>query len=126
MTSHNSYFTMNEYVSVERSVSGSAEQKMNFISHILEVFRLANIKSAKKRILVAEKRAEKNKSVRSRVKTAVKKVDAAIAANDKVAAEAALKAAVSELDKATKKGIYHKNTTARKVSRLTIAVNKLA
>lgn len=86
---------------------------------------MANIKSAKKRILVAEKRAEKNKSVRSRVKTAVKKVDAAIAANDK-AAEAALKAAVSELDKATKKGIYHKNTTARKVSRLTIAVNKLA
>ena len=56
----------------------------------------------------------------------MKKVDAAIAANDKVAAEAALKAAVSELDKATKKGIYHKNTTARKVSRLTIAVNKLA
>ena len=87
---------------------------------------MANIKSAKKRILVAEKRAEKNKSVRSRVKTAVKKVDAAIAANDKVAAEAALKAAVSELDKATKKGIYHKNTTARKVSRLTIAVNKLS
>ncbi len=88
---------------------------------------MANIKSAKKRILVAEKRAEKNKSVRSRVKTAVKKVDgAAIAANDKAAAEAALKAAVSELDKATKKGIYHKNTTARKVSRLTIAVNKLA
>ncbi|MEE0630790.1 MAG: 30S ribosomal protein S20 [Eubacterium sp.] len=85
---------------------------------------MANIKSAKKRILVAEKRA--NKSVRSRVKTAVKKVDAAIAANDKAAAEAALKAAVSELDKATKKGIYHKNTTARKVSRLTIAVNKLA
>ena len=84
---------------------------------------MANIKSAKKRILVAEKRAEKNKSVRSRVKTAVKKVDAAIAANDKAAA---LKAAVSELDKATKKGIYHKNTTARKVSRLTIAVNKLA
>ena len=74
---------------------------------------MANIKSAKKRILVAEK-------------TAVKKVDAAIAANDKAAAEAALKAAVSELDKATKKGIYHKNTTARKVSRLTIAVNKLA
>ena len=86
---------------------------------------MANIKSAKKRILVTEKRA-KNKSVRSKVKTAVKKVDAAIAANDKAAAEAALKVAVSELDKATKKGIYHKNTTARKVSRLTIAVNKLA
>ena len=81
---------------------------------------MANIKSAKKRILVTEKRTAKNKSVRSKVKTAVKKVDAAIAA------EAALKVAVSELDKATKKGIYHKNTTARKVSRMTIAVNKLA
>ena len=82
---------------------------------------MANIKSAKKRILVTEKRTAKNKSVRSKVKTAVKKVDAAIAANDKAAAEAALKVAVSELDKATKKGIYHKNTTARKVSRMTIA-----
>ena len=87
---------------------------------------MANIKSAKKRILVTEKRTAKNKSVRSKVKTAVNTVDAAIAANDKGAAEAALKVAVSELDKATKKGIYHKNTTARKVSRMTIAVNKLA
>ncbi len=87
---------------------------------------MANIKSAKKRILVSQKRAEKNKSVRSKVRTAIKKVDAAIAAGDKAAAETALKAAVSEMDKATKKGIYHKNTTARKVSRLTRAVNALA
>lgn len=87
---------------------------------------MANIKSAKKRILVSEKRAARNKSVRSKVKTAIKKVEAAIEAKDKAAAQEALKAAVSELDKATKKGIYHKNTTARKVSRLTIAVNKLA
>ncbi len=92
----------------------------------MEVLELANIKSAKKRILVSEKRAAKNKAVRSKVKTAIKKVDAAIEANDKAAAEAALKVAVSELDKATKKGIYHKNTCARKVSRLTVAVNKLA
>ena len=87
---------------------------------------MANIKSAKKRILVSQKRADRNKSIRSKVKTAIKKVDAAIAANDKAAAEETLKLAVSELDKATKKGVYHKNTTARKVSRLTIAVNKLA
>ncbi|HBD41389.1 MAG TPA: 30S ribosomal protein S20 [Lachnospiraceae bacterium] len=87
---------------------------------------MANIKSAKKRILVNETKAARNKAIRSKVKTAIKKVEAAVAANDKAAAEAALKAAVSELDKATKKGIYHKNTTARKVSRLTIAVNKLA
>ena len=92
----------------------------------MEVLELANIKSAKKRILVAEKRAEKNKSVRSRVKTAVKKVDAAIAANDKAAAEAALLSATSIIDKAAKKGVYHKNNAARKVSRLSKAVNTLA
>ena len=92
----------------------------------MEVLELANIKSAKKRILVAEKRAEKNKSVRSRVKTAVKKVDAAIAANDKAAAEAALPVAIGEISKAASKGIYHKNTAARKVSRITKAVNAMA
>ena len=92
----------------------------------MEVLELANIKSAKKRILVSEKRAAKNKAVRSKVQTAIKKVDAAIAANDKAAAQVALKNAVSELDKAMRKGIYHKNTCARKVSRLTVAVNKLA
>ena len=86
---------------------------------------MANIKSAKKRILVSRKRADRNKSVRSRIKTAVKKVDVAIEAGDKAAATEALRAAVSELDKATKKGIYHKNTTARKVSRMTKAVNAL-
>ncbi len=87
---------------------------------------MANIKSAKKRILVSQKRAERNKSIRSKVKTAIKKVDVAIEANDKAAASEALKKAVSEIDKATQKGIYHKNTAARKVSRLTLAVNKLA
>lgn len=92
----------------------------------MEVLELANIKSAKKRILISEKRAERNKSVRSKVKTAIKKVDAAIAAKDKTAAQAALKNAISELDKATRKGIFHKNTCARKVSRLTVAVNKLS
>ena len=92
----------------------------------MEVLELANIKSAKKRILVSRKRADKNKAIRSKVKTAIKKVDVAIAANDKDAAATALKAAVSELDKAQKKGVYHKNTVARKVSRLTVAVNKIA
>ena len=61
--------------------TSQTKQRMNLII-TMEVLELANIKSAKKRILVAEKRAEKNKSVRSRVKTAVKKVDAAIAANE--------------------------------------------
>lgn len=87
---------------------------------------MANIKSAKKRILVNQTKAARNKSIRSKVKTAIKKVDAAIAANDKEAAKAALLSATSEISKATTKGVYHKNTAARKISRLNIAVNKLA
>ena len=86
---------------------------------------MANIKSAKKRILVAEKRAARNKSIRSRVKTAVKKVNAAIEAKDKDAAAAALKNATSELSRAVSKGVYHKNTSSRKMSRLSQAVNKM-
>ena len=69
----------------------------------MEVYQLANIKSAKKRILVAETRAARNKAIRSKVKTACKKVEAAIAAGDKSAAQAALLAATSEIDKAASK-----------------------
>jgi len=87
---------------------------------------MANIKSAKKRILTAQTRNERNKAIKSKVKTYVKKVDAAVAAGDKTAAEAALLAATSEIDKACSKGIYHKNTASRKVSRLAKAVNKMA
>jgi len=90
------------------------------------VNRLANIKSAKKRILVNQTKAARNKAIRSKVKTAIKKVDVAIAAGDKAAASANLVAAVSEIDKATTKGVYHKNTSSRKVSRLSKAVAALA
>ena len=86
---------------------------------------MANIKSAKKRVIVAQKKADRNKAVKSKVKTYVKKVTAAVEANDKAAAAEALKAAVSEINKAGSKGVYHKNTCARKVSRLTKAVNAL-
>ena len=86
---------------------------------------MANIKSAKKRILVTEVRTERNKAIRSGVKTAVKKVYAAIDANDKEAAKAALLAATSTIDKATSKGVYHKNYASRKISRLSIALNKM-
>jgi small subunit ribosomal protein S20 len=87
---------------------------------------MANIKSAKKRILVERRNAEKNKAIRSKVKTAIKKVDAAIAANDKAAAATALTSAISEINKAASKGVYHKKTASRKISRMTIAVNKIA
>ncbi len=87
---------------------------------------MANIKSAKKRILVNRTKAERNKAIKSGVKTAVKKVNAAIEANDKAAANEALTAATATIDKAASKGVYHKNTASRKVSRLAQAVNKMA
>ena len=87
---------------------------------------MANIKSAKKRILVIETKTLRNKMIKSKIKTLVKKVDAAVAASDKAAATAALSEAVVAIDKAAAKGVYHKNTAARKVSRITKAVNTLA
>lgn len=87
---------------------------------------MANIKSAKKRILVTKTKEERNKAIRSSVKTAVKKVYTAIDANDAEAAKSALLNATSIIDKATRKGVYHKNYAARKVSRLNLAVNKMS
>lgn len=86
---------------------------------------MANIKSAKKRVRTSAARAERNKSVKSAVKTAVKKTEAAVEAKDKAAAQEALLAATSAIQKACNKGIFHKNTAARKISRLTKAVNAL-
>ena len=87
---------------------------------------MANIKSAKKRILVTETRTARNKAIKSEVKTSIKKVEAAVAAKDKAAAEAALKDAISLIESAGSKGIYHKNNAARKVSRLSKLVNGVA
>lgn len=87
---------------------------------------MANIKSAKKRILVIETKTARNKAIKSKVKTSIKKVEAAVAAKDAAAAKAALLTAVSDINKAASKGIYHKNNAARKVSRLTKAVNSIA
>lgn len=87
---------------------------------------MANIKSAKKRILVNRTKADRNKAIKSGVKTAIKKVYAAIDTNDKDAAKTALLDATSVIDKATSKGVYHKNTASRKVSRLNKAVNQMA
>ena len=87
---------------------------------------MANIKSAKKRILVSRANAERNKAIKSGVKTSIKKVNTAIGAQDKEAAKAALLEATTTIDKATSKGVYHKNTSSRKVSRLEKAVNQMA
>ena len=92
----------------------------------MEVYQLANIKSAKKRIEVIGKKTLRNKMIKSKVKTVIKKVEAAIAAGDKEAAQANLLVAISEINKAASKGVYHKNNAARKVSRLSKAVNGMA
>ncbi len=86
---------------------------------------MANIKSAKKRIRTNDARAQRNKAVKSAVKTEIKKVEAAVAAKDKAAASEALTPAVSSIQRAANKGIYHKNNAARKIARLTKAVNAL-
>lgn len=87
---------------------------------------MANIKSAKKRILVNETKAARNKAIKSRVKTSVKKVEAAIALKDAETAKTALKAAITDISKAGSKGVYHKNTISRKIARLSKAVNQIA
>ena len=87
---------------------------------------MANIKSAKKRILVNRTKAARNKAIRSAVKTSIKKVETAVENKDKAAAEVAPKDAISTISKATSKGVYHKNNCARKISRLSKAVNSIA
>ena len=87
---------------------------------------MANIKSAKKRVQVAAIRTERNKAIRSEVKTYVKRVEAAVEKKDKALAESELKAAIKVIEMAGSKGVYHDNTVSRKVSRLTKLVNTLA
>ncbi len=84
---------------------------------------MANHKSAIKRHKQSLVRAERNRAARTRVKNVVKKVRAAITANDKEAANQALVAANSMLDKAATKGALHWKKAARKISRLARAVN---
>ena len=86
---------------------------------------MANIKSAKKRIKVIETKTLKNKMIKSKAKTLSKKVLAAVAAGNKDEAIVAFKEAAAYLDKSAAKGVYHKNTVARKVSNLQNAVNSL-
>lgn len=84
---------------------------------------MPNIKSAKKRVLVAERNHAKNVAVKSRIKTAVKKVLDALK-NDTSKVQELLNYAYKLLDKSVSKGVLHKNTAARKKSRLTKHVNK--
>ncbi|EAP89506.1 MAG: 30S ribosomal protein S20 [Oceanicaulis sp.] len=86
---------------------------------------MANTSSAKKMARKIERRTALNKARRTRMRTYVKKVDAAIATGDQDQARAALRTAESELMKAVSKGVIHKNAGARKVSRLSARVKSM-
>lgn len=87
---------------------------------------MANSKSSKKRIRVAERRAARNKPLRTEARTYVKKAEVAIAAGDVAAAEAATREAISVLDRVAVKNVIHKNNAARRKSRLMAKFNALA
>jgi small subunit ribosomal protein S20 len=86
---------------------------------------MANHKSAEKRIRQTERRTEVNRARISRIRTFVKKVETAIASGDKEVARAAFTAAQPELHRGALRGVLHKNTVARKLSRLAKRINAL-
>lgn len=86
---------------------------------------MANTPSAKKAVRKIERRTKVNKSRRSQMRTYVRKVEEALASGNREAAQAALHAAEPLLMRAAQKGIVHKNTASRKVSRLTHRLNSL-
>ena len=86
---------------------------------------MANTKSAKKAVRVSERRTAINKNRRSRVRTFIRKVEEAIASGDKASAETALRAAQPEIMRGAQKGIVHKNTASRKISRLSARIRAI-
>ena len=87
---------------------------------------MPNIKSAKKRVLVSEKKALENKMFKSAFKTVVKKYETAVAEGNAEAAKALYPQVIKTTDKAAAKGVIHKNTAARKKSRFSLMLKKLA
>lgn len=86
---------------------------------------MANIKSAKKRVVTNAKKAERNQAVKSQVKTYMKKVDAAVAEGDKDKATEVLKDATRVVEKAATKGVIKKNNASNKVSKMAKRVNSI-
>lgn len=86
---------------------------------------MANSPSSKKRAAQAQRRAEVNKARRSRMRTFVRRVEEAIASGEKTAAVEALRLAQPEIMRSVSRGVVHKNTASRKVSRLASRVNAL-
>ena len=87
---------------------------------------MPNIKSAKKRVLIALVNNERNKADKSALKTTLKKFEAAVTEGNREQADSAYQAAVQSIDKAAGKGIPNKNAAARKKSQITLKMNKLA
>ena len=87
---------------------------------------MPNIKSAKKRVLIAEARNARNKAEKSELKTAIKKFEVAAAEGNRTEADGAYKVAVKRVDQAVAKGVLHKNTAAHRKSSMTLQMNKLA
>ncbi len=87
---------------------------------------MPNIKSAKKRVIITKKKTLRNQMIKSAIHTALKKADAAITAGDQETAKAAVVYASKKMDQAVAKGVFHKNTIARKKSALAKRFNKMA
>lgn len=87
---------------------------------------MPNIKSAKKRVLVAAARNAKNKADKSELRTSIKNFDAAVQAADKSAAAEAYTVAVKKIDRAATNNLIHKNNASRKKSSLTLKLNAMA
>ena len=94
--------------------------------NVVEVKIMPNIKSAKKRVLVIDKKTLRNRMVKSEIKTEIKKFDVAVADVNKAAAQELFGFCVKKLDQAVAKGVYHKNTVSRKKSQLSKALASLA
>ena len=86
---------------------------------------MPNVKSAKKRVKTNAVKAERNRRAMSALRTSLKKVNAAVAANDQAAVDAALPVALSLIGRSAKKGLIHRNKAARQESRLMKRVNEM-
>lgn len=86
---------------------------------------MPNIKSAKKRVLIAEVRNARNKAEKSELKTAIKKFEAVAAEGNRTEADGAYKVAVKKVDQAVAKGVLHKNTASHRKSAMTLKLNQI-
>jgi small subunit ribosomal protein S20 len=105
------------------AVKDSCSRRKNYIFR--KVQHMANTPSAKKAARKIARRTAVNKTRRSRIRTFIRKVEEAVAAGDKTAAAEAFKVAEPEIMRAVTKGVIHKSTASRKVSRLSASVKRI-